>query len=407
MFLDFDLVNGLRFQGPEGVPRIRVGGKFDLTAHIYDDRNRKDSEVRFEESELRLEGDALGRTWLRVVADLDGRSTRDGLSEATLAGGRPRVARATAGLQQIPLGIEASIPDDELAFTGPAFSSWLIERTDLSLRVDGELLAGFLCYDGGYSAGEGFDVDAGRVDDPRVAMRLVLYPLTADVFIPEIRGSLGFLSGLYLSSSFAYESSYRRAIEIETHYRNRLFQTVPMRADQATWWHYGWGLDGGRVRLIQEWALGRLEDVETAGGSEDLSRPVTTMSASLTVRILGDPEPYDSHPYRERSDVSAADWSAPGGERPAVPELRFPGVVEVGLRYADGDVDGRIFSLGLADPATSSEEFRTITASVSLRPSRTLRLIAECVRTIADPPPAAFESDGRDTSFAFRIELIF
>lgn len=406
-FFDFDLVNGLRFQGPDGVPRLRVGGRFDLTGYLYDDRNSRDSETRLENSELRLDGEALGQAWLRVVADLDGRTTRDGLSEATLAGGRPRLARATAGLQQVPLGIESSIPDDELPFTGPAFSSWLVESTDLSMRVDGELLGGFFGYDAGFGAGEGFDADGDRVDDPRGSLRLVLYPLSPDGLVSELDGVWSFFQGIFISTSYAFESSFRRPIEIDTQYRNTLFRTTAMRAGGAEWWLHGWGIDAGRVRLYQEWTIGSLDDLDTTTGEEDLSRDLTTMAATISVRLLGDPEPYDSHPYRKRADLGVVDWSPPSAEHPTVPPLRFPGVVEAGLRYASGDMDQRFFDLGFADPAVSSQEFRTVTGSLSLRPSPYLRFIVECARTNAEGDPAGLGSSGHDTSFALRVELIF
>jgi hypothetical protein len=406
-FIDFDLVRGLRFQGPDGVPRLRVGGKIDLTGYLYDDRNQRDSEVRFENGELRLDGEALGRTWLRLVGDLDGRGTRDGLVEATISGGRPRSMRLAAGLQEISLGIESSLPEDELPFIGPAFSPWVVERTDLSVRLDGELLGGFLGYDAGWSFGEGFDIDAERVDDPRLSLRLVLYPLTADALVPASDGAWRVLEGLFLSSSYAYESSLDRSLAVETPYKNRLCETTELDGEAAEWWLFGWGLDAGRVRLIHEWSVGRFDDVETATGEVDLGDPLSTMAATLSVRLLGDPVPYDSHPYRKRPDLSGADWTPPNGERPSPARLRFPGQVELALRYAEGDVDQRLFDLGLADPAISSPEFRTFTAAVSSRPAPRLRIILEGTRVIADGDPAAFDSHGRDTSFALRVEYLF
>ncbi len=406
-FLDFDLVRGVRFQGPDGVPRLRVGGRIHLTSYLYDDRNQRDSEVGVENGELRLDGAALGRAWLRVVADLDGRRTRDGLTEATISSGRLPGVRATFGLQKIPLGIEASIPDDELPFIGPAFSTWLVERTDLSLRLDGEVLGGFIGYDAGWSFGEGFDVEAQRVDDSRLSLRLVLYPFTADALLPASDGSWRYAEGLFISSSYAYENSFRRTIAIETPSRNRLFQTSSLDADSAEWWQFGWGLDAGRVRLIHEWAIGSLHGLETTTGSVDLRDQLTTMAATLSVRLYGKPPAYDSHPFHKRPDLPSVDWCPPEKERPPFAPVRFPGEVELAVRYANGDIDRRLFELGLADFAVSSQEFRTFTASVSLRPSPTLRIIIEGTRVIADQNPAAYDSHGRDTSFALRFEVLF
>lgn len=404
-FWDFDLRRGLRFQGPDGVPRLRLGGRGHLTGYLYDERNTRDSEVRFENVELRLDGEALRETRLRVEFDLDGRDTRDGLDQATVSHEFRSYLRATAGLQRIPMGIESSISDDELPFFDYGFSTWIDERTDLSLRLDGELLGGFLNYDGGFSIGEGFDTGGERIGDPRLSLRLALYPFAEDALIPSLGGWWSPLQGMFVSGAYAYENSFHRALAAETEFRNRLFETTTIDADSAEWWHFGWGIDAGPFRLIHEWSKGSLYDVDLGASTIDLDDQLTTMQISLGVRIHG-PD-HDTHPSRLRPDLTRLDWSLPEEGVPPFPDFTFPGEVELAVRYSNGDMDRRLFELGLADYAVSSQEFRTWTGAVSIRPSRNLRVQLEVVRVIADQRPAAFERGNRDTSFGLRLEYSF
>ena len=92
------------------------------------------------------------------------------------------------------------------------------------------------------------------------------------------------------------------------------------------------------------------------------------------------------------------DWSDPEEGDVAFPKFEFPGEVELAVRYANGDLDRRLFELGFADFAVSSQEFRSFTAAVSCRPSSTVRILLEGMRVIADQNPAAFGSSDRDTS---------
>ncbi len=401
-WLSFNSFDGLRFHGPDGVPRLHLGGKIEFAAFDYDRRNSRDSEIRPEGMELRLEGEALDRAWLRVVADLDGRETRDGLREAWFTTRLLRYLNLTVGLQRFPIGIEASIDRDELPFTGPGFSSWLAERTDLGIRVDGEVLDGFLSYDVGWSVGEGFDLDAQALRDPRLSAHLVLYPLTPDLFLPQIEGSSKWLHGLFLSAGYALETDFDRSISVETPLHNLLFQSSEISASDAQWWNFGWGLDAGALRITHEWLVGSLEDVETGTGTIDLNDQLTSMAATVSLRI-GGPD-YDTHPLRNRPIPESWDKEE---DLPFLPKFEFPGEVELAFRYANGDLDRRLFELGFADFAVSSQEFRTATGSVSLRPSENTRILFEVTRVIADQFPAAFDSHGRDTSWTIRFIWTF
>ncbi len=150
---DFDLVRGLRFRGPDGVPRLHGGGRLRLSAWERDPRSiQPRSELRLEKGALHLDGEALDRIWLTIEADLDGRDTRDGLRRAIFATRLHAFARLSVGLQDPSIGIEGSLDPDRSIFSGPAFGPWLADRTDLGIRLDGELLRGFLSYDLAYCA---------------------------------------------------------------------------------------------------------------------------------------------------------------------------------------------------------------------------------------------------------------
>ncbi len=400
----FDLADGLRFRGPDGVPRLHLGGRLEIAGLLRDRRNQRGSEVRFENGEIRLDGEALDKVWLTVVADLDGRETRDGLRSAVFATQVHKFLRLSVGLQGAPIGIESSFDRDTLSFSDFAFSSWLTERTDLSGRIDGEVLDGFLSYDASYSLGEGFDHAGERLDDPRASARVVLYPLTAGFLIPPIEGDAKSLHGIFFSAGFAAEEGVHRALAVESSLHDRLFETEKLSAGAAHWWNLGYGIDAGPVRFSHEWTFGGVEDLRVGGMKLDLRDQLTAMSATLAVRIHG-PD-FDSHPSRQRPVRRVESW-APQNESPLVPPFEFPGAVELAVRYANGDIDRRLFDLGLADFAVSSQEFRTVTGSIGLRPSPNLRLLFEATRVIADQRPAAFDSHGRDTSFSLRAIFDF
>ena len=401
----FDLREGLRFRGPDGVPRLHLGGRFELAGYLRDRRNRHDSEVRVQEGEIRLDGEALERSWLTIVADLDGRDTRDGLRRAVFATQVHPMLRISVGLQDAPIGIASGFDRDRSSFSGPAFASWLVERTDLGIRADGELLDGFLSYDVGYSAGEGVDLDGERLDDPRIAARLTLYPLTENIFTPPIESGLRPLHGFFLHAGFAAETSVHRALIVETPNRDRLFETSKIVAETGLWWTFGWGIDAGPVRLTHEWLEGSFEDVRVGAQKIDLRDQLTAMEATLAVRIHG-PD-FDSHPSRQRPLRHVPEWIDEERDASLLPRFDFPGEVELAIRYANGDLDRRLFELGLADFAVSSQEFRTFTAALSIRPAPNVRILTEVTRVIADQSPAAFDSHGRDTTATVRCIFEF
>ena len=396
-----DLYHGVRFRGPDGVPRLHFGGSIDLAGDWRDRRNQRDSGVLAERGELRLDGEALDIAWLTVVADLDGRETRDGLRQAVFATQVHPFLRLSVGLQEAPIGLEASFDRHSLPFSDVAFGPDLNERTDLGIRIDGEFLDGFLSYDLSYLAGEGFDREGERVGDPRAAARLVLYPFSPNFVTPEVHGAARHLHGLFFSAGFALEDGFDRRIFVETPRHDRLFETIPMEAGQAEWWSFGWGLDAGRFRILHEWTYGSLEDLRVGAAEIDLRDQITAMAASISYRIGG--EPYDSRPVRARPIRQVPDWDESEEPHP----WSWPGEIELGLRYANGDIDRRLFELGLADFSVSSQEFRTITASIGIRPSPQLRILLEGTRVIADQRPAAFDSHGRDTSASLRFVISF
>ena len=403
---DFDLVRGLRFRGPDGVPRLHGGGRLRLSAWERDPRSiQPRSELRLEKGALHLDGEALDRIWLTIEADLDGRDTRDGLRRAIFATRLHAFARLSVGLQDPSIGIEGSLDPDRSIFSGPAFGPWLADRTDLGIRLDGELLRGFLSYDLAYCAGEGFDLDGERIGEPRTSLRISLSPLTESVLIPALTGPAAHLEGLFLTAGLALEEGFHRPLIVETPSRDRLFETVRIDADDARWWSYGWGVDGGDWRLTHEWMRGTLEGVRTGGTRTDLRNQLRSMTAILSWR-LGGPS-YDSHPFRQRPARPFPAIDAP--PTPPDTELPFalPGPIELAIRYANGDLDRRLFELGLADDAVSSQEFRTITAALGIEPAPFLRLSIEATRVIADQSPAAFDGHGRGTTIGFHAELRF
>ena len=128
--------------GPED-PVLNLGGVLALDLFLYDERNVRDSEVRFDHAVVRLDGAYRDFDW-RVALDLKGIDTRNGYDEMWLAYWPTDLFRVSMGWMEIPLTIENTIQQQDLAFIGYAFPSHLDGRTDLAIRVDGEIDHGLL-----------------------------------------------------------------------------------------------------------------------------------------------------------------------------------------------------------------------------------------------------------------------
>jgi phosphate-selective porin len=102
--------------------------------------------------------------------------------------------------------------------------------------------------------------------------------------------------------------------------------------------------------------------------------------------------------------------AGPDDKRQIFDFLRFLdplGCLEIAFRYANADIDRKLFDLGFTDYSISSQEVRTATLNLNWYPKAGLRISGAWVKTIADDFLNSFEGTNRDSSFALRIMLTF
>ncbi|MFC1706785.1 hypothetical protein ACFL59_08185 [Planctomycetota bacterium] len=398
--------DGLIFEWEQGAHRVHVGGRFALDYLRYDRRNVRDSGLRLKHALPSLDVSVLELVTLRLVVDTIGVDTRYGIYEAWLSLAPTRLARLTAGVLRVPLGMEHAIPEGELSFSGYGFAAHLDGRHDLAARLEGEIEEGLLSYDLSYAFGEGYDLTGQRLGHPQLALRTVTYPFrSAELSVTPCDYEIPLLSGLFGSIALAYSPSFEGRLDVSHPLGNKMFTVPRLRAQRSFFRHFGYGMDAGPLRFAHEVVTGGLRRLETPAGTDtDLEEQITAWQASLAVMVTG--EHYDSRPFRQR-EARGRDAPAHSPADHKDEEARWEGAVEVAARYANADIDRRFFDLGITGYNVSSQEFRTFSGAVSWYPNRNLRLSAQIVRTLADQYPAAFDSHGRDTSFAVRVQYRF
>lgn len=84
-----------------------------------------------------------------------------------------------------------------------------------------------------------------------------------------------------------------------------------------------------------------------------------------------------------------------------------PNAWEVAVRYANADIDRDFYDFGLTDYSRSSQEFRSLTATLNWYATPNLRLSLGFLHIIADDDIAALDDGGRDTAGVFRVQYRF
>jgi hypothetical protein len=303
----------------------------------------------------------------------------------------------------ISLGVEHTLGEAAQGLPGrPGFLAFLTGRTDLAVRLDGELGDGLLYYELTGALGEGFDLFGQRRGDPQVSARVMSHPLRFldwSVGVGPYRFPL--VSGLFASFAWALSDSYDGHLDVATPLRNKLFDVPRLDGEDADFWVFSYGIDFGPVRLMHEMTRGSLGGILLPPPStdrQDFDGQLHSWQLVASWRVTG--EPYDSRLF-DRRDALRPD-------RPAKPVTDGGiGAVELAFRYANADIDRDLFLVGFTSEGISSQEFRQIAGAINWDPTASLRFSAEVVRILADGFPAVFDSHGRDTSYLLRGEIHF
>ncbi len=394
---EFDLQQGLRAETETWM--FHLGARLALDGRYYDSTNVRDSEIDFEIRDLRLDGQSEDALSFRIVADLKGVETDYGLREAWLSMDLGDQFRLTGGVIPISIGIESSFERADYSFSGFGFPSYLDSRTDLGLKLEGELKDGLFSAVLDLAAGEGFDQNGKKRSDPQISTRLVSYPLLGMKYVGGVFGSLG----------ASYTPDYDGYLDVATPLRNNVFKVGRLDGSSSQFFSWGGGVDAGLVRFTLERVQGSIDDLKVpGGGKESLEDQIISWETTLTWRING--EPYDSRPFRQRRSAFPSTDNGDGASHESEVERCRWGQFEIILRYANADIDRDFFDLGFTDEMTSSQEFRTFTGGVNWEWSKNLRVSVEVFRTIADQRPAVFETgedSSRDTSGVLRLQYQF
>lgn len=396
--------DGVVLEWPEHSLRADLDGRIALDYYGYDERNTRADQVRVEPAWLAGSVRWRERAEARAVVDLVGIDTRDALYEAWASYQHADWLRASAGLQPIALGVEGGWPEAARPLPGlPGFAAFLTSRTDLALRLDGELAEGLFSYDLAAAAGEGFDLFGQRRGGAQLSAAVTSYPLRPlDWKLRLGPYEFPLLSGLFGHFGYAWTPEFEGHVDVATPLRNKLFLSGRLDVDHSSSWHAGYGIDFGPIRAVHEFAHLSLYGVRTPAGSQEDLEELTAWQLLVSWRVTG--EPYDSRPFRARRRWRGTPPARPlDGAGPA----RGWGALELSFRYANGDIDRDFFTFGFTDYPISSQEFRVAAVALAWDPTAWLRLSGEVVRTIADQFPAVFDSHGRDTSGLVRLDWRF
>ena len=207
---------------------------------VYGHANDRPSGLEIEHASVVIEA-LFQDVHLRVVPDLVGIDTRNHLWEAWLAWAPSPSLRFTAGQMRVALNSEwATLPQD-LAFIGPGFPSYLSGRTDVAVRVDGEMFERLLWYQLGYAFGHGFDVEGGTRRTRQWFGRLIVHPFS---WI-----DCDWIEGVFVGGGISYSPHHRDPVVMATPLESTVFTTADLNGDRARFLHgeFVWQVDGFRV----------------------------------------------------------------------------------------------------------------------------------------------------------------
>lgn len=400
------LLEGVVYEDPEAPIRLHLGGLFALDLRLYDERNVNDNELRLDRALVHLDLQS-GPVWVRVVPDLIGTDTKYGLDEAWVAFEPWFGLRLQAGLLHVPLAIHSTIPEGELPFVDYSFDYFVTDRTDWGARLMGELGEGLFSYSLTGVVGEGFDGLGQRREEPELVARVATYPFRwVDPEDEPFGPDWPLLGGFFLAAGVRHSWGYDAELDVPNSLRTKLFFSPRIRADRSLFHGAGYGFDFGRLRVIHEFYRGSLFGVERSDGTEeDVKQELHTWQVTASFRITG--EPYDTRLYRQ---LRTAPQVAPGRPLLWAPEGQDGiGVVEVAVRYANGDIAREFEGYGFpfSTERFNSQEFRTFDAAINWWPVQSVRITAQITRTLADQFPPSLRSHGRDTSGVIRVQLSF
>jgi hypothetical protein len=379
---------GLRWSSSDDRFKFHAGGVFAADVMVHETGEHPDSGVYPALAKPILEG-SYNDVWrFRIAGDLVGTRTANNLYEAFVSWEGISWLRLSAGLLPLPLGLEAGDYPEDLGLFAHSFSYYLDYGTDWAVRAEGQHGEGIVEWDAAYGFGEGFDANGRTPRGAQVSARAFVRPLRALVK-PEASLWKRIAGGFFIGAGYVHSWDWDGELIVRSPVGTRLFDTASFEADYSRFLTITAGFEVGPVRIYVEDTTGGYYGADTpVRANHDLDNQTTSWQATVSWMITG--EHYDGRIFGQHG------VSPPG-----------PNAWEVAVRYANADIDRDFYDFGLTDYSRSSQEFRSLTATLNWYATPNLRLSLGFLHIIADDDIAALDDGGRDTAGVFRVQYRF
>lgn len=368
---------------------FRVGGQLAVDAIAYDNDNRKDSGLRWKTINLRLSGDYNDRLLFFAEPDLLGIDTPNNLYEAWAGWNIAPSLQVRAGQIKVALNTEFATRQENFPCLGYGFSSYLDNRYDLGVQIDGTFPGKTVWYEAAVTTGHGFDLDGRKRSGARCSLRAVMFP--ARLFTSQ-----NLLKNSFAGIGLAWGPDYEGDVFLQTPLRSTVLTTRKIDGDAFRSWHVEAGCYGGPVRMGVERVSAAIEDVDIGGGQEETFDQLTSWSAYIAWHITGETVRWERGKWLPAQRENEHRKKLPG----------LPGALELAFRYSNADIDRRLFDFGLTSYNPSTQEVRTEALNLNWYPRPGLKIMASWVKTIADHELGTLGGTNRDSSYVLRTYLV-
>ncbi len=383
-----------RFWGGE----LHLGGRFALDAVAYGSDNVRDDGLEIEDARLTIEG-AFDRLALRLEPDFKSENSRRHLFEAWGEYGFCPEFRVRAGQFRVAFTSDFGTRGETLPYPGYDFLSMLTGRHDIGLAVDGDLFGERLWYGLFATAGSGFGVAGQDAESPLLAGRIFARPFGGvESEFP------GFLRAIYLGGALAEFSDFDDTVELETPLGNHIFRSMELDGSSGSLIAFEAGIAWGPVRFGYEHAVVSVDGVPLDGDEEDLD-DFLAFGWQFAWNVTGEDQAW-----------SRGGWAVPDPETKAEWAECFPGRLELGISWSNGDMDRNVILGELTRDGVESDETEVWQVFLSWYPNPRTRIGIGFVHTAAQEElqsiggtsaMKAFGGDDSDLSFVLRIEHVF
>ena len=375
---------------------FRFGGHFAFGWYEYSANNARDDGFETDDARLYLEGE-IDRFRLHLGPDLQGTDTPRNLYEAWADAEFDPAIHLRVGQIRMAMGSEFATRKENLPFPGYGFTSYLMGRYDSAIQAWGNLWDGLFYWEGTASAGWGFGLEGHRRENERYGLRLVWHPFAN--YGPDRPDWRNTLPGFFLGLAAAWSPDCDEPLVVATPLESVIFRSKDLDGRSAFWMNLesGWAL--GPVLIgFEDVLMGQVNDVPIGAGDREDMDQLLGWSLYAAWNITGEKTVWKNGAWAPALEKGSG-WKPGAGV--------YRGRVELAARYANTDLDRKLFEYGYADYDTSSQETRTFSLGLNWYPLLHTRVSAAWVKTIADEHLDVFGGTTRDSSFLLGLELTF